>query len=275
MPATGFALRLEQVYGRELAKLWRRVVAIVISGYDRVDHDDLAAFFRSFIPIAADTIVLGQQQAQALASAFVTQYVEAEAQRAYRPAAAADGIAGTSIDGAPLGSALSGAVGATWLALRQGRPTPEALGLGRLFVGRLAGRAVSDAAEREQSHQAERSRGLLKGWTWVSVGDSCPVCLAQADNRVRPYSASMRRHPGCDCIAAPQVVGIEERVTRPTGEDIFAAMAPDEQEAIFKNAGAEKAEMIRSGAARLADFVDTSATAAGRVITEAPLASVA
>ncbi|MCA1570316.1 MAG: hypothetical protein LC798_08370, partial [Chloroflexi bacterium] len=199
----------------------------------------------------------------------------AEAQRAYRPAPAADGIAGTARDGAPLETALSGAVGATWMALKQGRSTPEAVGLGRLFVGRLAGRAVSDAAEREVTHQADRSRGLLKGWSWVVVGDTCAACLAQATNSVRPYPVDARRHNGCDCLAAPALIGTQELVARPTGRELFMAMSREQQVAIFKNAGAEKAELIRSGQASLTDFVSTDTTAAGRVITEAPLVAVA
>jgi len=275
MPATEFALRLEQAYGRELGRLWRRVGLIVLAGYDRIDPERLAASFRAFVPAAVETIALGQQQAQALAVSFLTQYVEAEAQRAYRAAPAGDGIAGTAPDDAPLGLALSGAVGATWMALRQGRPAPEALGIGRLFVGRLAGRAVSDAAERELTHQASQSRGLLSGWAWVAVGDTCIACLAQADNVVRPYPIRMRKHAGCDCHAAPSIVGIEDRVARPTGEDLFRALRPEEQVAIFKSAGAEKAAMVRSGRASLRDFVELDPTVAGSVISEAPLGAVA
>jgi hypothetical protein len=53
------------------------------------------------------------------------------------------------------------------------------------------------------------------------------------------------------------------------------AMTPEQQAAIFKNAGAEKAELIRSGQATLSDFVDRASTSRGSVITEAPLEAVA
>lgn len=275
MPATEYALRLEQFYGRAVRDLWKQVAAAVLRGYDGLDRDDLAAAFRAFVPLATQAVALGQQQAQALAVAFVQQYVETEASRAYRPAPRGDGIAERAPNGAPLSQAIASAAGVTWHALRQGRPLGEAMGLGRLYVGRLVGRAITDAADRELAHQAERSRNLLRGWTWVTVGDNCPACLAQQDGRVRLWSQGMRRHNGCDCARSPVIVGVPDRVQRPTGEDLFRRMSPDEQAAIFKNAGAEKAELVRSGAASLSDFVAIDPTPGGRVISEAPLEAVA
>lgn len=272
MPATAFALRIEQAYGRRLAELWRQVAATVLRGFDGIAPDaDLTPAFRRFLPIAEQTIILGQQQAQTLAAAFLAQYVEAEAERAYRPEPVAADIPGRTARGDRLSSALSQAVGVTWLGLRQGRQPREALGLARLYVGRIAGRSVSDAADREISHQAERSRGLLRGWTWVTVGDTCPGCLAAADGEVRPYPVRMSRHNGCDCSASPAIIGVPERIRRPTGEEIFRRMSEEQQAAIFKSAGAEKAALIRSGQATLRDFLDVERTAAGSMVHEAPL----
>lgn len=276
MPATEYALRLEQAYGLAVGQLWREIVAIMLRGFDGIDPEtDLGPAFRRFLPIAERTIMLGQQQAQSLAAGFVTQYVEAEAQRAFRAAPVADDIPGRAPADDPLSGALANAAGVTWLALRQGRPPREALGLARLYVGRLAGRAVSMAAEREVSHQAERSRGLLRGWTWVTVGDSCPACLANQDGSVWSWDQPQRKHNGCDCAKSPVVVGVPDRVQRPTGEDLFRRMSPEQQASIFKNAGAEKAELVRTGAASLRDFVEVDRTPGGPVVSEAPLGAVA
>lgn len=276
MPATDYALRLEQAYGLTVGRLWREIVAIVLRGFDGIGpEDDLGPAFRRFLPIAERTIALGQQQAQALAIGFLQQYVEAEARRAYRPAPAGDGIAGKAPSASPLGDALSQAVGVTWLGLRQGRPAAEALGLGRLYVGRLAGRAVSQAAEEEVAHQADRSRGLVNGWEWVAVGDTCIACLANQDGTVRPWGETVMRHNACDCVKSPAIVGVPEDVQRPTGDELFRRMDPEQQAAIFKNAGEDKAELVRSGQASLADFVAITRTPGGRVVTEAPLEAVA
>ena len=275
MPANDFGLRLEQAYGRAIGRLWRQVAAAVMRGYDGLDTDDLAAAFRAFLPLAEQTIALGQQQAQAIAAAFLVQYVESQAGRAFRAEPVAADIPDTAPSGDPLPKALSQAVGVTWLAFSQGRPEREALGLGRLYVGRLAGRAVSTAAEKEMEHQAERSRGLVKGYEWVTVGDTCPACLSYQDGTVRPWSETVMRHNACDCQKVPAIVGVPDEVPRPTGEDIFRSMTPEQQAAIFKSAGEEKAALVREGKASLSDLAQIERTPGGRIVTEAPLEAVA
>lgn len=276
MPATATALQLEQLYGLRVAELWRRVQAGVLAQYDALDREDLAVAFRRFVASASTTIALGQDQAQSLAAAFVQQYVELETGRAYRIAAAGDGIAGTVRDGATVSQALAGAAGATWLAVASGRSIDEALLRARYLVGQVASTAVSDAAARETGHQAERSRGLMRGWTWVASGsDTCPACLSSQDGRTRPWSEGLRRHPGCSCIRSPVMPGVRELIPRPTGEELFAAMTPEQQAGVFKAAGADKAALIRDGQATLADFVARDRIAAGPVVTEAPLQAVA
>lgn len=270
MPASALSLQLEQQYGTQVGELWRRIVALIAREWRTIDPDRLEASFRAFIAVAAGTIELGQRDAQQLAAAFVGQYVEAEAERAYRPAPVAADIGGTTRDGTVLRSALANAVGVVWLRLLQGATIDVALATGESFVGRLAASAVSDAADREVEHQAERSpRQVVKGWTWQTVGRTCVACLSRQDGIVRPWRAKGRRHPHCDCIRAPIVAGAPERVARETGDDIFRRMTPAEQAAIFKADGEARAAAIRDGRARLADFATVDRTAAGTVIAEA------
>lgn len=276
MPATRQALTLEQEYGRQVGRLWREVQAIILRQFEAVDVDDLEAAFRRFVTGAAPLIALGQQQAQRLAQGFLEDYVELEARRAFRAEPIGAGIAGTTRDGARIRIALTGAVGLAWRALGQGRPTSVALSTARAQVARVTSQAVSDAADRELEHQAERSpiRVVLEGWTWVAVGATCPACLSRQNGYVRPWSEQAGRHPGCDCQRVPAIKGIRETVERPTGDEIFRSLPRPQQEAMFKNAGADKAALIRSGEASLADFVARDRTAAGTVITEAPLEAV-
>lgn len=272
MPANTFGLRLEQAYGAAVGRLWRQVAAAVVDGFDGIDRDDLAAGFRAFLPLATRAVALGQQQAQALAVGFVTQYVESQASRAFRPEPAAAALAGRAPAGDDLSRAMASAVGVTWLSLRQGRPPGEALGLGRLYAGRLAGRAVAVAADRELEHQAERSRGLMVGWEWVTTGgETCVACLAEQDGRTRPWSEGIGRHNGCECIQSPVLAGVGDAAPRPTGDELFRAMSPERQAEVFKGAGEDKAELVRAGDASLRDFIARERTPGGRIVTEAPL----
>lgn len=270
MPATELALRLEQGFGTAIGDLWRRVLAIVRVQYATVDEDALELGFRRFIPLAAEAIASGQREAQQIAQAFVLDYVEAETGRAYRTAPMAADVAGTTRDGAALRRALAGAVGVTWFRLTQGAAAADALRTGLAFVDRLASSAVSDAAEREVEHQADRSRGLLKGWTWQVVGDACVACLAEQNGQVRRWSQKAHRHARCDCVRVPVPVGVQETVPRPTGMELFAQLSTAQQAAIFKADGEAKAAAVRSGSAGLADFIGTDRTAMGAVITEVP-----
>lgn len=294
MPATEQALRLEQMYGTQLGDLWRRIVAIVQAQYAQIDPERLAESFRAFIPQAAEVIALGQQQAQALAAAFIAQYVETETGRAFRSAPTSNEIPGTTRDGADIRTALSGSIAAVWFSLQTGMDITLALERGRHIVSRTTGLTVSDAAEREQTHQAEQApavrltgtvrsvpigpapsnQSLLKGWTWVTVGHTCAACLSQQDGSVRRWDQRGRRHPGCDCVRSPVVVGVPDAVKRPTGQDIFDSMTPEQQAAVFASAGDEKAKAIRSGDATLADFTHRDTVAAGPIITEQSLEAV-
>lgn len=275
MPATAFALRLEQAYLVRQRGLWQRVLGIVLNQYRAVDPGNLAPALRSFIDSASATIELGQQEAQQLAAAFLTQYVETETGRAFRAAPVAADVAGTTRDGSTIGTALAGATGVIALLLSQGRPRSEALARGGQFAGIVASTAVPDAAWREQAHQAEQSRGLMPGWTWVTSGTrTCPACLSQQDGRTRPSRQGMSRHAGCDCVQSPVLTGVSDTVQRPTGQQLFDAMTPEQQVAVFKNAGEEKAAAIRDGTATLADFVASRQTTRGGIVTEAPLTAV-
>lgn len=274
MPRSRQSLALEREYATSVARLWRSVAQIVERQFAQVDPNQLERAFAAFVATAAPTISLGQEQAQRLTAAFVRQYVESETGRAFREAAIAGGIAGSATDGQPVRKALAGGVGFAWRALQGGADTSTALRFARNQVVQLTSRIVADSAERELSHQADRS-AVLKGWTWVTFGDSCIACLAQQTGEVLPYPARNRRHNRCDCRAIPAVLGVRDQVKRPTGDELFKAMSVAQQEAIFKNAGSDKAELVRSGQASLADFVTTAPTAAGRVVTEAPLEAVA
>lgn len=294
MPATEQALRLEQMYGTQLGELWRRIVAIVQAQYAQIDPDRLADSFRAFIPQAAEVIALGQQQAQALAAAFIAQYVETETGRAFRSAPTSSDVPGTTRDGVDIRTALSGSIAAVWFSLQTGMDVTQSLERGRHIVSRTTGLTVSDAAEREQVHQAEQApavrltgtlrsvpigpapsnQSLLKGWTWVTVGRTCAACLSQQDGSVRPWTQRGRRHPGCDCVRSPAIVGVPDTIRRQTGAEIFDAMTPDEQAGVFASAGDEKAQAVRSGQATLADFTHRDTVAAGSIVTEQALEAV-
>jgi hypothetical protein len=274
MPASPRSLTLEQLHRQRIQAIARRTAALVADRYDRLDVDNLAASFRTFVPVAAELVASGQRDAQAATAAFYAAYAGAELGAARATPTPRPGIAGTTVDGRPLRAPLAAVVPATYLAIKSGRPIAQALGFGRFAAIRIAGSETSDASWRELLGQLQ-SDPTAAGWTWVSSGRSCGACLAQADNRTRPATQRMGRHAGCDCTAAPVMAGAADRARRPTGRDAFNRMTPEEQAATFRSGGAEKAAAIRAGQIGLEDLVRVERHAEWRAtITEASLADL-
>ena len=117
---------------------------------------------------------------------------------------------------------------------------------------------------------------LVKGKRRVTSANACGACLALADGRVMEAWEQLLVHGHCRCVTEPVVQGVRERITRPTGRDIFDAKSPAAQAALFHGrGGAEKAELLRSGAVPFSALVCNQAQAVGPpTFTEAPLAAL-
>jgi hypothetical protein len=77
----------------------------------------------------------------------------------------------------------------------------------------------------------------------------------------------------CSCTAEPVVGNVEQGSSRPSGSEIFDGMDKAQQDALFAGrGGADKADLIRSGSATLADLVSrTESPAWGMTVYEKPL----
>lgn len=275
MPRSVRTLEIERAYAVRLRALTDRVQALVVQQFGVVELDDLTASVQGFILRTVALIEAGQVQAQGLASAYVSALLVEEG-GGPAPVAATRAMAGTTQDGRRLASAFGPPFAAgVYLTLRSGGNVTRALQAGRAVASRWAQTEVADAAARE-TLAASESVETLSGWTWVtSSSRPCGACLGQRDGRTRPARQAMGRHSGCSCIAAPVLADDPGSVRRETGRELFDAMTPEDQVATFRTAGAEKAELVRSGAIQLEDLVKVQKHEQWRPsITERPLADV-
>lgn len=276
MPRTAAALQAERAYAAALADIRRRISAEVARLTVELDIDDIAAAIAAFAPLAARLIASGQVEAQQAAAGFVADYLEAEGVRARQRSIATD-VAGSNEEGEPLTRLVGGSLASGILGmLRRGHLTSEALRFAAHAVSRLASAEVAAAADREIEHQATDSR-RVEGWLWVLTGgENCAACLSRADGRLRSMDEPFPRHPHCDCIRSIRLSGDPQTLEHPTGEELFAAMTPEQQARQFRTAGEEKAELVRSGQLKLADLVAVERHANWRaIVTERSLAEVA
>lgn len=244
MPANPATLVLEQRYADRLRDLANRTTALVADRYRAVDPDNLTESFRRFIPAAAGLIAASQAQAQLVTEGFVRSLVRLETGRPWEPAPPDDTIQGTTYDGRALTSAMASIPPNVLLAIGAGAGVPTALRRGLHIAARFAATEPADAARRETNHQLAGAGALFDGWQWVARG-TCAACLAKMNGRTNPAGGFLNGHPGCTCVMSPQIAG--NPTTRPTGQDRFDAMTPQQQDNLFRSAGPEKAQAIREG----------------------------
>lgn len=100
-----------------------------------------------------------------------------------------------------------------------------------------------------------RTAKEIIGYTRVTGDEPCAVCLALSGQQL-PDDADMEAHDWCQCVAEPNTPDEPDEVTRESGQDRFEAMSTEQQDSLFSGrGGAEKADLIRSGAAALSDLV--------------------
>lgn len=266
------SLALEAAYQRSMAQLGQQTAQLVAQLWRGVDTESLGPSIRRMVPQVARTVELGKGRSRVLTAGFVERLAELEGQqlRAAAPAIARDGA---SSDGRPLPQVMSGVAPVVLVALRNGRSLDAALRFGGFVLARVATTEVLDAGRDEAGHQAERSGGVLEGWTWgISTQGGCGACLALADNATHGWDEEQESHPFCGCVRVPVVAGAPQEVERPTGAELYAAMSREEQVATFRTAGEEKADAIASGQLELGDLVQRSTSEEWHaILSEAPL----
>lgn len=218
---------------------------------------DLAAFDASYerwIDSVVPILTLRQRSLVALSAGYLTAFLSSEAGRRVRTIAIdSSEFAGLAADGRSLVEALGSPKIAVLKALKERADNAAALRAGWLRAERMVGLALDHAAQGSL-FAGMREDDRFIGWRRVPRG-TCGACLGDTRTFIRDPGEPMRRHPNCKCVAEPGVRGFVQRYHRPSGDEIFAAMTLEEQEA---SVGATVAAAIRSGEAELASLVATN-----------------
>lgn len=272
MPGSERSLRVTDAYRARLIARRTEAVAAAAIAWRRIRADDLDATFREWLAMATATTAGAQRATVTLGEAYVAAYLATELGRA-QPVAGT-GVRGTP--GRPLADKLATALLVTRAGLRRsGVGRDAALRLGLAHATRTVSVEVT-AASREAVDAASRNDDRIIGWRRATTGNACGACLGLADGDVEPVDEPLEVHPHDRCVKELVVGGVVERHRRATGPQLFEAMSAQQQDHLFHGrGGAEKAELIRAGAATLSDLVHRSPRRAGPdVITEAPLAAL-
>lgn len=258
MPATEAALAVTDAYRGQLVELRDDVARVVAGAWAaQVTLDDLSGSGRRWVAAAVAVIGAAQVEAARLTAGYLAAFVAAELDEP-PVVRAADwrSRAGRTTDGRAIGLVLSGSVVAVKRALAQRRPKVAALAAGQARALRVARTEPMDAA-RASFDELTAGDQRIAGWRRVTSSNPCGACLGAATGAIQRTARVLHVHPACRCTKEPVVAGVRERVNRPTGQEMWDAMSPGEQDALFAGTGGPaKAELIRAGKAALADLVE-------------------
>jgi hypothetical protein len=266
MPAAESSLRITEAYRARVfavrSNLERRAVGLwpTIDGLDDFTWTNKAA--------AATQ--QAQNTAVALTGAYLTAFLSSEVgTRTRGPILDTRRYSGLSRDGRPLQDALRSPMIGVRLKLKEGATPEEALAFG---LGR-AKRMVS--VDYDHAHRTALLDGLaaderFQGWQRAVTG-TCGACAGDIAVEVSTNlpSIPLQVHPNCQCVTEPVVRDRPQTVARATGQQLFDAKSPVEQDAML---GPEAAAAVREGKVALGDLVDKSKIeTADDFITQKPL----
>jgi hypothetical protein len=247
MPGTELALSLTpRVRSRQLARRQTTVRAVTASWI--AVTDDLDTAFATWLATASTVVEAAKLVGVSEADIYLAQYVAAErggtpAPRGLDPEPYMD-----TIDGRPMGRALSTPLLTVKGALAGGQSLDAALALGLVRATRIVAEEVL-ATPRRALADLMADHELVKGKRRVVSRNACGACLALATGDAEDPDNAHRTHTSCRCVWEPVVKGVRERFRRPTGREVFDALNPAEQAALFAGRGGEeKADLVRSGA---------------------------
>lgn len=285
MPAAERSVRLTDAYRTRVASLRRASIAVV-AGLWTLEVDRLEATFAVWLARSELVLTTAQAQIARSADAYAAAFVGSELGRAVAPLGIDPAAyAGQAIDGRSLRSLLAPTLFTVKRGIGEGRPFDEASSLGRARALRDATTQVDDAGDQALDDVLEE-RDEIRGWRRVASGGACGACLASMTGAVHETARLLERHPHCRCTKEPVVAGVDDRIRRPTGAEMFERLSTEEQNRLFAGRGGEaKAELIRSGAVDFADlYSETRFSLPGStgsrivrppaIVTETPLAEL-
>jgi hypothetical protein len=217
----------------------------------------------------------GEGLAAQLADSYTAAYASQELGQRVAPLGLRPGDYATGLDGREIPDVLAAAGIEVKTALKDAKAPEAALALGLGRAQRTAGFEIVQTGRLAQRDAMQRPEVL--GWRRALSAGACGACMGSATGAIHPVGDMPRVHRHDRCVAEPVIRGVRDRVERPTGEQIWHRMTPAAQDTIFSNrGGAQKADLIRSGAVSLPDLVAPSPMASiADEITETPLAALA
>jgi hypothetical protein len=279
MPASSESVALTDHYRDELATERGAALAVIASSWALLEREDLDHSYALWMATAAAMIAEKQRSGISAAEAYLATFIASEFARRFVPlreSADTSGLIGFDRFGRPLLEALRPPLFTVKAAITGGIAFDVALRLGRNRALRIGAESMANAP-REALHRLHERSSSVAGWRRVPVGPtSCGACLADADGSVHRERDRLKIHAACDCVAEPVIIGVRERFVRPTGEQIFRDMTPDQQAELFQGrGGAEKAKVLRNGDAPFSSLISPDRRVLGPDgITETPLASL-
>jgi len=276
VPASRLALRLTDAYRDRLLRLRDRALGLIANRWRSIELDALDDSYQRWLTSSTTLTSTTQQQSVRLTAAYLGAFIAAELGEPPEPVGVEEGrYAGVGQDGRPMTEILAPGLITVKRAITDRRPPQRALQMGlnratRTIASELlwsSRQALADAMERDER---------VTGWRRVTSRNPCGACLASATGTILEPAELPRTHPHCRCTAEPVASPTRERFPRLTGRELFDRMTREQQDELFRGrGGAEKAELLRSGAVPLEALIAVSPMATqDDVLTEAPLSAL-
>jgi hypothetical protein len=265
MPANERSLTLTDTYRDRLEQLSDRIGAYTAQRWQQtVTLDDLDASHALWLATTVAALTQAQRFGVRLTAGYLAAFLASELGGTPQPLAADDSPVGLAEDGQPVDVPLSKTLIGVLAALKDGKPPEVALAEQSHRAVRLAASATIAAPRLALAGQIA-SHPEIVGWRRVTHG-GCGACLASAAHGYAKHER-MPVHPHCHCTQEPVIADAPDRVKRPTGPEIFAAMSREKQD---QTLGPDAAQAVREGRVAWPDLIAVSPMVVGPdLITQA------
>lgn len=276
MARTEQSLTLTDSYRQHLLQLRLQASRQVAASWQTgIDPTNLDASYAAWATGAAALLEAYKRQGVAASDGYLAAYLSSELVRHVAPRGLDPDPYMLTIDGRPVREALLSPLFTVKLAVKQGRSVEVGLHLGLVRATRTAAVETLDAPRRALGDlMAEDDR--IEGWRRATSANPCGACLALATNDTHDPLRPLPTHDHCRCVTEPVIRHVPDNVRRPTGRQLFDSMSREQQDALFHGrGGAQKAELIRSGAVPLEALIERDPmTHRPDQFTEAPLSAL-
>jgi hypothetical protein len=251
-------------HARRQKVLAQRTAAQAARLWQQIDTGRIALSWRELLPGLLTAVATSQATAAAGSDIYIDDALQAQGFDA--PAAGrvvSTAFAGTASDGRDLIGLLYEPAVSALVSIQQGNTLARAKATGLMRLDTIVRTQMADAGRAAES-VAIAARPRVSGYVRMLSQPSCSRCIILAGRWYR-WNAGFRRHPRCDCRAAPAQENVAGDLTTDP-KVAFHSMGADEQDRAFGKAGAQA---IREGAdiAKVVNANRGTYTAAGRTFT--------